>query len=58
MQGCLKLVGVAIVALMLAALSFLSGFGFSATSGSSSPIAAVQTALPGLPNIVQSSDAP
>jgi len=58
MQGCLKLVGVAIVALILAALSFLSGFGFSATSGTSSPIAAVQTALPGLSNVVQNSSVP
>ena len=58
MQGCLKLVGVAIVALLLAMLSFLSGFGVSATGGSASPIAAVQTALPGLPNIVQSAAAP
>jgi carboxyl-terminal processing protease len=59
MQGCLKLIGVAVVALMLASLSFVSGFGFSANnSGASSPIAAMQTALPNVPNVLQSNNTP
>ena len=59
MQGCLKLFGVAVAALLLAALSFIAGFGVSATGGTVTlPIAVVSPALPGLPNSNPAASAP
>lgn len=46
MQGCLKLVSVAIVAVVLAVLAFVAGFGYSTTLNGQSPLSAVTSALP------------
>jgi carboxyl-terminal processing protease len=47
MQGCLKIITMAILAALIASFSFVAGFGYSAASNGQSPISAVRSVLPG-----------
>ncbi|MCA1553545.1 MAG: PDZ domain-containing protein, partial [Chloroflexi bacterium] len=47
MQGCVRVVTLTIAAVLVAAMSFLAGFGYSAVQAGQSPLGAMRSALPG-----------
>ncbi len=46
MQGCLKIITMAMLAALIAGFSFLAGFGYSAAISGQSPLSAVRSVLP------------